>query len=449
MSLHIVILAAGRGSRMHSTKAKALQLLANKPLLGHVIETAKKLLPEKLHIIVGHKAQNIKDFFSTEKVNWITQSEQLGTGHALKMALPFLEDAENVMVLSADVPLISVTTLEKLAQNKPTIITAKVAKPFGLGRIVRNTRDEITAIVEEKDASAQQRLITEIYSGICCIPAKYLMQWLPILSNDNKQHEYYLTEIFKFAAQQKITIASINPGDEYEIMGVNNRLELHDLQKIWQINYAKELMKQGVTISDINTFYIRGELVCENDVFIDSSVIFEGHNYIGKHSQIGANCNLKNAKIGENSIIHPNTVIENAEIGSFCNIGPFARIREKTYIANNCKIGNFVETKKTSFDINSKANHLSYLGDAKIGKNVNIGAGTITCNYDGYNKHTTVIKDNAFIGSATQLVAPVTIGNAATIGAGSTIRKDAPDNKLTLSYKTQKTIDSWQRKIKS
>ena len=450
MSLHIVILAAGQGKRMLSATSKVLHKLGGKSMLERVVETAGCLQPDGIHVIFGHGGEQIRNALPDLPVNWVCQAEQLGTGHAVMQALTHIPSTSQILVLSADVPLIQVETLHALINCcKPArslgLLLATIADPHGLGRIVRNEHGEIYAIIEEKDASVQQREIKEIYSGICCATAADLNRWLPALNSNNAQGEYYLTEIIAMAVAEDVPVVSIQATDCMEIQGVNNRLQLQQLERIWQTRIATQLMHAGVTLADAARIDVRGELQCGTDIFIDVNTVFAGHVVIGNGSTIGPNCVLTNVTLGEHCEILPNSVLDKCSIGDGCHVGPFARIRPGTVLAAGCKIGNFVETKNAVFGEGSKASHLSYLGDVTIGKQVNIGAGTITCNYDGVNKHHTVIQDGAFIGSDTQLVAPVTVGKHAVIGAGTTLRKDAPANELTLTASTQKTLYGWKR----
>lgn len=450
MSLHIVILAAGQGRRMHSKTPKVLHNLGGKPMLTRVVETALTLKPEKIHVIIGHESETIKKALPMLPVNWVQQKEQAGTGHAVLQALPFIGHDDDVLVLSADVPLIQADTLQALMNRSQQthalgLLLAFVPNPRGLGRIIRNSFDEILAIVEEKDASDEQRQINEIYSGICYAPTADLKRWLPALSGDNAQQEYYLTEIIAMAVAEKKEITSIHAQDFVEIFGVNNRLQLQELERALQTRLADDLMLSGVTVADAQRLDIRGELNCGMDVDIDVNNVFTGKVMIGNSTSIAPNCVLNNVTIGENCEILANSVLENCVIGDHCTIGPFARIRPGTTLANNCKIGNFVETKNATLAEGSKACHLSYLGDVTIGRQVNIGAGTITCNYNGAQKHQTIIEDGVFIGSDTQLIAPVSVGRGATIGAGSTIRKNVPADELTLTEARQKTVPGWKR----
>lgn len=457
MSLHIIVLAAGQGKRMHSSKSKVLQPLAGKPMLERVVETAKQLNPEGIYVIYGHGGEQIKNALPELPVQWVLQEEQLGTGHAVMQALPSIPPKSQVLVLSADVPLIQVDTLRNFValcrvetfQRAPLgLLVTELEDPFGLGRIVRDEQGKIRAIVEEKDAQAHERHIQEIYSGVCCADVADLLRWLPNLSASNAQNEYYLTEIIAMAAREGVPIESFSTPDSLEVKGVNNFEQLQHLERTFQQRQAKQLMLSGVRLADAARIDIRGELTCGKDVFIDVNAVFEGDVRLGDHCVIEPNCLLKNVTLGDHCVVHANSVLENCHIGDQCQVGPFARLRPGTRLANRCKIGNFVETKNAILGENSKASHLSYLGDADIGQNVNIGAGTITCNYDGANKSKTIIEDGVFVGSDTQLVAPLTVGKNATIGAGSTIRKDVPPDELTLTVSTQKTVAGWKRPVK-
>lgn len=451
--LHIIILAAGQGTRMRSSKLKVVHELSGKPMLKWVVSAAQSLNPAKIHVIYGYGGDTLKTTFPELPVNWVFQQQQLGTGHAVLQALPFIPNEAQVLVLSADVPLIQVETLQRLvalSQSEPALalLVTSLSDPFGLGRIIRDETGQILAIVEEKDADASERKIKEIYSGICCARRSDLERWLPTLSASNAQSEYYLTEIIAMAANELIPILALNTPDFNEVQGVNDFVQLQQLERVWQQRQAKQLMQSGVRLADASRIDIRGELVCGKDVFIDVNVVFQGRVVIGEGSTIAPNCVLTNVTLGRNSHIFANSVLEESTLGDACHIGPFARLRAGTRLANGCKIGNFVETKNAVFGDNTKANHLSYLGDALIGQHVNIGAGTITCNYDGANKHQTTIEDGVFVGSSTQFVAPVTIGRNATIGAGSTIRKNVPADELTITEAKQKTVSGWRRPLK-
>lgn len=453
MSLHIVILAAGQGTRMQSQTPKVLHPIAGKPMLARVIDVAQELNPAMIHIIYGYGGEQIKQALPNPAVNWIKQEQLLGTGHAVLQALPFIPPESQVLILSGDVPLIQLSTLSTLiALTQPSqslaLLLAKIDNPTGLGRIIRNTHGHIVAIVEEKDANTEQKAIQEIYSGICSASASDLAKWLPQLQSNNAQGEYYLTDIIALAVKSSVPIVSLAVDDIMEIQGVNTRIQLQQLERLWQHRCAERLMLSGVTLADASRIDIRGELHCGQDVFIDSNNLFIGQVVLGKNCRIDPNCTLTNVSLGDNCHILANSVLEGCQIGDNCHIGPFARLRPATVLANNCKIGNFVETKNAQFGAGSKASHLSYLGDVSLGKQVNIGAGTITCNYDGVNKHQTTIEDGVFVGSDTQFVAPVTIGAHATIGAGSTIRKNVPPGELTLTESRQKTIVGWKRPVK-
>lgn len=450
MALHIIILAAGQGKRMFSKTPKVLHPLAGKPLLAHVIETALRLTPQTVHVVYGHGGEQLQQNLSHYPIDWVLQTEQQGTGHAVQQAMQYIPHRSTVLILYGDVPLIQCKTLCALIDtldNKPglALLIASLANPFGLGRIVRDAQGQIKTIVEEKDASPEQRQIHEIYSGICCAHADDLQRWLPKLSNHNQQQEYYLTDIIAIANEEKLPIHGISCENLYEIQGVNNRLQLQQLERTWQQHQAEQLLLRGVSIADIQRIDIRGNLQCEQDVFIDVNCVFIGDVTLQSGAHIGPNCVIINSKVGANSVILPQSILENCTIGEACHVGPFARLRPGTQLAEGCKIGNFVETKNAHFGPHTKASHLSYLGDITIGKAVNIGAGTITCNYDGVNKHQTIIEDGAFIGSDTQLVAPVKVGKNATLGAGCTLRENAPDNALTLTLSQQKTIYGWVR----
>ena len=444
--LNVVILAAGKGTRMYSSVPKVLHRLAGIPLLSHVINTARLLKPASICVVYGHGGEAVPAAFSGGDLRFALQEPQNGTGHAVQMALPHLKEDGNTLILYGDVPLIGIATLEKLAKSEGmTLLTAQMSNPHGYGRIVRDASGSIARIVEEKDATKEEQEITEVNTGILVAPTIKLKSWLSRLKNDNAQKEYYLTDVVEMAAREGIRITSVHPQRTWEVMGVNNKAQLAELERIFQLGAARELMMQGVGLADPARLDVRGKLSCGTDVFIDANCVFEGVVKLGDDVRIGANSFLKNVEIREGTEIAPFTHIEGAEIGRNCKIGPYARIRPGTTLADDAHIGNFVEIKNSRIGAGSKANHLSYVGDASVGSNVNIGAGTITCNYDGANKHRTVIEDDAFIGSDTQLIAPVTVGKGATIGAGSTIARNAPEGGLTLSRSKQVHIESWKR----
>lgn len=450
MGLQVIILAAGKGQRMMSDLPKVLHPLGGKSLLERVVTTAQQLNPQAIHVVYGNGGSMVSQALQHLPVNWVEQTQLLGTGHAVLQALPHCPDDERVLILYGDVPLISVDSLKTLLAMTPAeqlgLIVAELPNPQGFGRIIRNDSGHITAIVEQRDANSQQQAIKEINTGIITAPARQLKKWLPQLKNANQQQEYYLTDIVALAAGEGLAVHGAKAACNEETRGVNDRVELIALERFYQQHTATTLMRQGVTIVDPARFDVRGDVTIAADVSIDINVILEGRVIIGKNSHIGPHVWLKNVEIGENVQIFANSVIEGAVIGDRCQIGPFARVRPETVLAAGVKVGNFVEVKKSRIGQNSKANHLSYLGDATIGAEVNIGAGTITCNYDGQNKHPTHIGDGAFIGSNTALVAPITIGKDATIGAGSTITREAPAETLTVARARQTTIKGWRRK---
>jgi bifunctional UDP-N-acetylglucosamine pyrophosphorylase/glucosamine-1-phosphate N-acetyltransferase len=452
MGLEIIILAAGKGTRMYSELPKVLHKVAGKPMLGHVIDCAKELSPDAIHIVIGHGAELVTSTFDEEKINWCSQKQQLGTGHAVQQALPNIDDQQEVLVLYGDVPLLTTDTLkkliDKLANNQLVLLSAKLDDPTGYGRIVRK-ENKVQCIVEQKDADNEILTITEINSGILASSAANLKYWLSKTKDNNAQKEFYLTDCIELAVNENNRVEAIICESEEEILGVNNKIHLAQVERIFQGRFAEQLMTKGVTLIDPARVDVRGQLETGKDVEIDINSVFIGNNTLGDKVIVGANSVIINSHIRAGTRIHANCHIENADIGEKCELGPFARIRPETLLAENVKVGNFVEIKKAIVKTGSKINHLSYVGDSELGKNVNIGAGTITCNYDGANKHRTVIGDNVFVGSDTQFIAPVTIGDGATIGAGSTITKDAPKDKLTLSRSKQITVDSWQRPVKN
>jgi bifunctional UDP-N-acetylglucosamine pyrophosphorylase / glucosamine-1-phosphate N-acetyltransferase len=450
MTLHVVILAAGLGKRMCSTTPKVLHKLGGVTLIERVVQTAQQLKPENIYIVVGHDSDQIKAQLQDYSVTWVEQREQLGTGHAVLQVLPHLKNPDaKVLILYGDVPLIKVSTLaallNKTSAHQLAMLTIQLDDPSGFGRIIRNDNQQIIKIVEQKDATPTQQAIKEINTGIYLTTVKNLTQWLPKLSTANNQQEYYLTDIVEFAAQENIPIAALACGSTEEVQGINDREQLIKLERCYQSQIAKQFLLSGVTLMDPARFDVRGKARIAQDVTIDINVILEGDVSIDSNSYIGPNCVLKNVSIGKNVEIKPNCVIENATIGDSCKVGPFARLRPETVLANNVSIGNFVELKKSHVGANSKIPHLSYVGDAALGEKVNFSAGAITCNYDGANKRKTTIGNNVFVGSDVQLIAPVTIEEGAFIAAGSTITKNAPANKLTLSRAKQTTIDNWQR----
>lgn len=450
-SFSAVILAAGKGTRMYSDLPKVLHLLAGKPMVQHVIDTVVKLGSDNIHLIYGHGGELLKARLADQPLNWVLQAEQLGTGHAVQQVVPFLSDDEDVLILYADTPLISTDTLKRLVQARPkggiALLTVKLDDPSGYGRIERKN-GEVIGIVEHQDASEEQRKINEVNTGILVANGKELKRWLAMLTNHNVQSEFYLTEVIALAYQDGAKIETVNPSKQSEVDGVNNRLQLARLERVFQGEQAEKLMLAGVMLLDPLRFDLRGELVHGRDIIIDTNVILEGKVTLGNNVRIGSGCLLKNCVIGDNSEISPYSVIESSELGKGCRVGPFARLRPGAELADEAHVGNFVEMKKARLGKGSKAGHLSYLGDAEIGAGVNIGAGTITCNYDGANKHHTIIGDDVFVGSDSQLVAPVTIAKGATIGAGTTVTSNVGENQLVISRIRQKNIAGWQRPVK-
>ncbi|MBO1531966.1 bifunctional UDP-N-acetylglucosamine diphosphorylase/glucosamine-1-phosphate N-acetyltransferase GlmU [Psychrobacter sp. F1192] len=454
-SLSVIILAAGKGTRMQSAKPKVLQTLAGKPLLGHVLDTCHHLTASKTIVVHGFGGEQVQSAMNSQythlPITWVAQTEQLGTGHAVKVTLDELPKEGQSLILYGDVPLVSCQTLVNLQHANTdgmSMLTLTVDDPFGLGRIKRDDAGNVQAIVEQKDASADEQAIKEINSGIYCVDNALLHKYLPKLSNDNAQQEYYLTDIVKMAVADGIAIAAIEPEHTFEIEGVNNRQQLASLERTWQGKLVADLQEAGVQFADPSRVDIRGTLSAGQDVFVDVGVVFEGDCTLGDNVYIEAGCVIKNAHIGNACHVKPYCVIDRAEVGAGVDIGPFAHLRPETVLSDNSKVGNFVEIKKSTIGHGSKVNHLSYVGDTTVGTKVNIGAGVITCNYDGANKSQTIIADNAFIGSNASLVAPVTIGDTATVAAGSVITHDVGNNALALGRARQVQKDGFQRPTK-
>ncbi len=450
MSVDVVILAAGQGSRMKSALPKVLHKVGGKPMVQHVIDTAGQIEAANLHVVIGHGADQVTSLLASQSVQVALQAEQLGTGHAVAQAMSAVADNGITLVLYGDVPLIQLETLQQLVslavQDRLALLTVQLEDPTGYGRIVRKAdTGEVQAIVEHKDASPEQLSITEVNTGILALPSAYLKQWLPQLSSNNAQGEYYLTDIIAMAAAEQVRISALQPLAEQEVQGVNNRVQLAELERWYQLQQAQALMLAGVTLADPARIDLRGTLTTGQDVFIDVNCVFEGEVVLGDNVVIEPNCCLKNTTIGAGSHIKANSVLESAVLDSDCDVGPYARLRPGTQLAANAKIGNFVETKKAVVGEGSKINHLSYVGDAVLGRGVNVGAGTITCNYDGVNKSLTEIGDGAFIGSNSSLVAPVQIGSMATVGAGSTITKNVASEALAVTRAKQAQVDQWPR----
>jgi len=451
MSLGIVILAAGQGTRMKSSLPKVLHTLGDRPLVQHVIDTARRLSPERIVLVYGHGGEHVRDIIAGEDLIWAEQAEQLGTGHAVAQAMPHLDGVDQVLVLYGDVPLTTEDTLRRLlecAGDGFGLLTVDLDDPTGYGRIQRDGDGAVSCIIEHKDASDEQLAICEINTGIMLLPCARLQDWLGRLGNDNAQGEYYLTDVLAMAVAEGIPVAVTQPQDAVEAEGVNNKQQLAELERALQWRQAERLMRDGLTLRDPSRFDLRGRLQHGQDCVLDVNVLVEGEVILGDRVRIGANTVLRDCRVHDDVEVLENCVIEQAEIGAGSRVGPFSRLRPGANLVGNNHVGNFVEIKKSDIGTGSKVNHLTYVGDSEIGSGVNIGAGTITCNYDGANKHKTVIGDDAFIGSNTALVAPVTVGKGATIGAGSVIGRDAPEAQLTLTRAKQVTIPNWQRPTK-
>ena len=450
--LNVVILAAGQGKRMRSQLPKVLQPLGGKPLIEHVVASARTLKPARICVVYGHGGEQVPQALRADGLTFVKQQPQLGTGHALAQALPHLAATGLTLVLYGDVPLVGEETLAAMIAgggDRLTLLTAELEDPAGYGRIVRNRRGSITSIVEEKDASAPQRGIREINTGIMALPAARLGGWLSKLTDRNAQREYYLTDVVPLALAERVGVATVKARAAWEVLGVNSMQQLAELERVYQRQQATRLMDAGVTIADPARIDVRGSLDCGADVRIDVNCVFEGDVRLGDRVEIGANCVLKDTSVGPDTRIEPFCSVDGATIGAHCRVGPYARFRPGTRLAEDVHIGNFVEVKASEIGAGSKANHLTYLGDTSVGRDVNVGAGTITCNYDGGAKHRTVIEDDVFIGSDTMLVAPVVVRRGATIGAGSTITKEAPPGELTLARAKQVTIPGWKRPKKA
>ncbi len=449
-ALNIIILAAGKGTRMYSDLPKVLHTLAGKPLVQHVLDCGISLQPQHICVVYGHGGEVVPQAMQHYGAKFVTQEPQLGTGHAVLQAMPHLQDDSRTLILYGDVPLIQHSTLHQMLQAGEglVLLTVNLDNPTGYGRIVRNQEGDVQCIVEQKDASPEALEIGEVNTGIMLAPTAKLREWLGKLKNDNAQGEYYLTDIVGMAVQQGVAVHTAQAAHGWEVEGINCKMQLAGLERVWQKQIAEKLLTQGVTLIDPARIDVRGELVCGRDVEIDVGCIFEGKVTLGDRVKVGAYSVIRDAIIGHGTLIAPYSHIDSSEVGADCRIGPYARLRPGSKLHEHAHVGNFVEIKNSEIGQGSKANHLSYIGDSTVGNRVNIGAGTITCNYDGANKFRTVIEDDAFIGSDTQLVAPVTVGKGATIGAGSTITKDTPAGELTLSRSKQITIAGWQRPVK-
>ena len=447
MNLEVVILAAGQGTRMKSPLPKVLHQVAGKPLLEHVIVAAQGLGPTAIHAVIGHGSEQVREALSHYEINWVIQEERLGTGHAVMQALPAIAADSTVLVLYGDVPLTELSTLQQLvqaAQEGPALLTAILQDPQGYGRILRDAGGALIGVVEHKDASEEQRRIREINTGLLAAPYRDFQAYLPRVGNDNQQGEYYLPDVLSLAVSEGRKVASCEAGSELEILGVNDRVQLNQVEREFQRRQAVQLMRQGVNIADATRLDIRGELACGEDVFIDVNVVFEGKVSLGKGVSIGPNCVLIDVEVADGAVIHPMSHLQEARVGKDCNVGPYARLRPGTVLAEGARIGNFVETKKANIGPGSKVNHLSYIGDCDMGAGVNIGAGTITCNYDGANKHKTDIGSGVFVGSNSTLVAPLSIEDKGFVAAGSTVTKVVGEGELVVSRARQRNIQGWK-----
>lgn len=457
MDINVVVLAAGKGSRMKSSLPKVLQPLANKPLLRHVLDTALRLDASRLVVVVGHGSELVKScigpHYDDDQLIWVEQNQQLGTGHAVAQALPELDEQGVCLILYGDVPLVRPDTLRILldvaAAGDLGLLTVNLDNPTGYGRIVRDDAGAVTSIIEQKDASKDQLQIREVNTGIVAVRTEWLQRWIPALSNQNAQGEYYLTDIIAMAAEEKKRIVTCPARDPLDVEGVNDKVQLAQLERAFQQRLAEQLMREGVTLADPQRIDIRGSLKAGTDCYIDVNCVFEGEVVLGDGVHIGPNCHITQATIGDQTRVKSHSVLEQASLEAHCDVGPFARLRPGTRLADKAKVGNFVETKNAQVGPGSKINHLSYVGDSILGADVNVGAGTITCNYDGVNKHQTLIGDNAFIGSNSSLVAPIDIGANATIGAGSTVTRQAPPDALTVTRAKQVTLTNWKRPTKA
>ena len=451
MALNVVILAAGKGTRMKSSLPKVLHKVAERPMVQHVIDTANSLGAASINLVYGYGAEQLKAGLGEQPLHWVLQAEQLGTGHAVQQAIPHIADEDTVLILYGDVPLTRKETLEQLLatrdENGLAILTVILANPTGYGRIVREN-GKVVGIVEQKDATPAQLLINEVNSGIMAVPGKKLKAWLSGLQNNNAQGEFYLTDIVAMAAAEGVTITTAHPQNPIETEGANNRVQLAQLERAYQLRKAEELMLNGANLRDPARIDVRGEVQVGSDVMIDVNVIFEGKVVLGNGVSVGANCILKDVVIGANTEIKPNTMVESSTIGADCSVGPYARIRPDSVLADDSHVGNFVELKKTVLGQGSKANHLTYLGDSVIGSKVNVGAGTITCNYDGANKFQTTIEDGVFVGSNSSLVAPITLSKNSTVGAGSVVTQSVGEDELVVARTKQRHITGWKRPVK-
>ncbi|MDA8962195.1 bifunctional UDP-N-acetylglucosamine diphosphorylase/glucosamine-1-phosphate N-acetyltransferase GlmU [Congregibacter sp.] len=444
MKLEVIILAAGQGTRMRSALPKVLHPLAKRPLLAHVLDSARALMPVRIHVVIGHGSEKVREALADQDIVWVMQEEQLGTGHAVLCAMPGVDADSTVLVLYGDVPLLRPTTLQDLVDNAPALLTTELDDPDGYGRVLRDNGDQLQGVVEHKDATEEQRAVNEINTGVLAYPATLLADYLPRVGNANAQSEYYLPDVLSMAVNEGHCVAALRANEPSEVMGINDRVQLAEAETVYRRRAAQELMIGGVSLADPARIDVRGKLHCERDVSIDVNCVFEGKVTLGEGVRIGANCVLRDCSIAAGTEVHPMSHIDDSTLGKDCSVGPYARLRPGTVLADGARIGNFVETKKAIIGQGSKVNHLSYIGDAELGAGVNIGAGTITCNYDGVNKHTTSLGDGVFVGSNSTLVAPLEVGAGGFVGAGSTVTRDVPDSALGVARAKQRNIDGWQ-----
>ena len=448
MNLDVIILAAGQGTRMRSSLPKVLHPVAGRPMLQHVVDTARELSPAAIHVVVGHGAEAVSAAMAGQALNWVRQEQQLGTGHAVLQAMPAVDAANTVLVLYGDVPLLSAETLRALVeqgQDAPALLTARVADPTGYGRILRDANGALRGVVEHKDATAEQLQIAEINSGVLAAPASDLNKYLPAVGNANSQGEYYLPDVLAMAVAEGHPVQTQLAGSELEILGINDRLQLSQVEREFQLRQAHSLLREGVSVADPARLDIRGSLQCGQGVSIDVNVVIEGNVILGDGVTVGPNCVLRNTEVAAGATIHAMSHLEEALVGIRASVGPYARLRPGTVLAEEARIGNFVETKKAKIGVGSKVNHLTYIGDCEMGDGVNVGAGTITCNYDGVNKHQTRLGDGVFIGSNSTLVAPLEVADGGFVGAGSTVTRAVDVNELAVSRARQRNIAGWQR----
>ena len=447
MKLEVIVLAAGQGTRMRSRLPKVLHPLAQRPLLSHVLDTARSLSPARIHVVIGHGGGQVRETLDADDISWVRQDQQLGTGHAVLQAMPVIDPDSTVLVLYGDVPLLRGETLARLIDSAPALLTADFDDPTGYGRVIRDEQDRLVGVVEHKDADAAQRALREVNTGVLAYPAALLADYLPKVGNDNAQGEYYLPDVLSMAVAAGHRVAALKAGDASEVLGINDRAQLAGAEAEHRRRRAQALMTAGVTLVDPARIDVRGSLACGRDVLIDVNSVFEGEVVLGDGVRVGPNCVLRNVRVGDGAVIHAMSHLDEAVVGAGCSVGPYARLRPGTELDDGARIGNFVETKKARIGAGSKVNHLSYIGDAQLGSGVNVGAGTITCNYDGIAKHRTEMGNDVFVGSNSTLVAPLSLGDGAFVAAGSTLTRDVPAAALGVARGKQRNIDGWQTPV--